>query len=53
MQHLFGYHEKESRKYSKQRAKSRGGKTVRYSGSLDLSGSQVSGSDLILSLIHI
>lgn len=51
MEHIFGYHEKKARKYSKQRAKQhaqkRGGKTVSYSGSLDLSGTQVTAPDLI------
>jgi hypothetical protein len=47
MEHLFDYHEKEARRYSKQRAKPRGGKTVSYSSSLDLSGTEASASDLV------
>lgn len=48
MEHLFGYHEKESRRYSKQRVKSRGGKTVSYSNSVALSDTEVITSDMIL-----
>jgi hypothetical protein len=48
MKHLFGYHEKEARKYAKQRAKPRGGKTVSYSNSVGLFDTEVITSDMIL-----
>ena len=52
MEHLFGRHEQYSRKYAKERAKSRRGKTASYSSSLDLSGTQVTTPDMIMERIE-